>query len=546
MNRNKTFLLTAILIMLLTGECPGQQWYWIGFTDKAGSPWSTSRPEEFLSDRSIQRRLKQGIAVDETDLPVNPQYVDSIVRTGVQVVHCSKWLNGITVFTENEQLPDYWRSISFVREAGLTKHSRPGTKSARNKLESRLETTSPDTSLYGPSVYQISQMKGHYLHQNQLKGEGKVIAVLDAGFYDAPFMTSLAPLFVSNRILGTRDFVDPDSDIYSEHEHGMMVLSVMGGYQPGYLVGTAPEASFWLIRTEDERSEFLIEEDNWVAGAEFADSVGADIINSSLGYYEFDDPSMNHIYADMDGATTRVTRGAEMASAKGMLVFSSAGNEALNPWKSIIAPADGPNVIAVGAVDRNRVYAPFSSVGMVSDDRVKPNLTAMGRGTVLQTSFGSVATSNGTSFSSPLLAGIAACLWQNHPDARAHDIFRALMYSGDQFNQPDALLGYGIPNLHLADMLLQHPDPAAGNSDKKWLIFPNPFREELTLFNPVETPEEIEAEILTLSGRIVYRYQNRFKGYHKIREVASLPPGLYLLRIRWNSLSEVHKLTKIR
>lgn len=546
MNIRKICFVIILLITVFSNESPGQQWYWIGFTDKAGTPYSTSRPEEFLSDRSIQRRLKQGIAVDETDLPVNPQYVDSIVRTGVQVVHRSKWLNGITVRTDNEQLAGYWMSISFVREAELTKHSRPGTKSAVSKLESHLETTTPDTSLYGPSVYQISQVKGHYLHQKQRKGEGKVVAVLDAGFYDAPFMTSLAPLFVSNRILGTKDFVDPESDIYKEHPHGMMVLSVMGGYQPGYLVGTAPEASFWLIRTEDDRSEFLIEEDNWVAGAEFADSVGADIINSSLGYYEFDDPAMNHTHADMDGATTRVTRGAEMAASKGMLVFSSAGNEALNPWRSIIAPADGPNVIAVGAVDRNRVYAPFSSVGMVSGDRVKPNLSAMGRSTVLQTSFGSIATSNGTSFSSPLLAGIAASLWQNHPDASAQEIFRALMYSGHQFNRPDELLGYGIPDLHLADMLLQHPDPVSGTPDKRWLIFPNPFREELTLFNPVETPEEIDAELLTLNGRVVYRYQDRFRGYHKIREMATLPPGLYLLRIRWNGLTEVHKISKTR
>lgn len=546
MNIRKTCLLLFILILGLPGESPGQQWYWIGFTDKAGSPWSTGRPEEFLSDRSIQRRLKQGIAVDETDLPVNPHYVDSIVRTGAEVVHRSKWLNGITVRITNEQLAAYWRSISFVRETELTKHSRKGTKSAVNKLESHLENTMPDTTLYGPSVIQISQLNGHYLHQKQLKGEGKVIAVLDAGFYDAPFMTSLAPLFTSNRILGTRDFVDPASDVYKEHPHGMMVLSVMGGYQPGYLVGTAPEASYWLIRTEDDRSEFLIEEDNWVAGAEFADSVGADIINSSLGYYEFDDPLMNHTQADMDGATTRVTRGAEMAARKGMLVFSSAGNEALTSWRSIIAPADGPNVIAVGAVDRNGNHAPFSSVGMVSGDRVKPNLSAMGRSTVLQTSFGSIATSNGTSFSSPVLAGIAACLWQNHPDAGAQEIFRALMYSGHQFNRPDALLGYGIPDLHLADRLLQHPHPVPGTSDKKWLLFPNPFREELTLFNPSETPQEIDAEVLTLNGRVVYRYRNKFRGYHKIREMASLPPGLYLLRIRWNGLTEVQKITKTR
>ena len=357
-----------------------------------------------------------------------------------------------------------------------------------------------DTSLYGTSVHQVSQLNGHYFHQKGIKGQGMVIAVLDAGFYNADKLPSLSNLYETGKILGTRDFVNPSSDFYTEHWHGMMVLSTMGGYLPGELIGTAPEASYWLLRTEDAASEYLIEEDNWVAGAEFADSVGADIINSSLGYYEFDDSTMNHTYADMDGKTTRVTRGANMASSKGMLVFSSAGNEARNNWRKIIAPADGDHVIAVGAVDRNRNYASFSSVGPAADGAIKPDLAAMGSGTAVQGIIWDIVARSGTSFASPVLAGMAACLWQANPTVTAKEMARIMMLTGHQAIKPDTLLGYGIPDMQLADLILNQFNVPVAESSKNWKVFPNPFQSTLTIFSDSGFIGEVDIELSTLSG----------------------------------------------
>lgn len=371
-----------------------------------------------------------------------------------------------------------------------------------------------------------------------------LIAVLDAGFYKANLMPALSHLYVSGRIAGIRDFVNPGSDVYLEHEHGTMVLSTMAGLIPGQLVGTAPAASYLMIRTEDASSEYRIEEFNWIAGAEYADSIGADIINSSLGYSDFDDPSMNYRYSDMDGMTTRVTRGANMAADRGILVFSSAGNEGLTEWKHIVAPADGTEVIAVGAVDSERKYATFSSMGPGAGGLVKPDLAAMGRGTAVQSSFGSVVPRSGTSFASPVMAGMAACLWQANPDVPAAEIRRIMQIAGHQHNKPDHLLGYGIPDMHLAHMILNQfnvPDDPAANS---WTLFPNPFSDRITLIPETAINRKTDFEVFTLSGQLMERFSEYTGSYTRTFRLAHLTPGVYLIRISTENTSEVHKLVK--
>jgi serine protease AprX len=533
-----------ILFCWISDVSNAQSWFWVGFTDKAGTQFSITKPEEFLSERAIQRRIQQNIPIDETDLPVSKIYIDSIINTGANLAHTSKWLNGITIKADNDSLAEIWREFEFVTVVQLTKPYRTALKKAINKFGEISNEIFIDTTLYGASVHQVSQLNGQYFHQKGIKGQGMVIAVLDAGFYDADKLPSLNHLFSTSRILGSRDFVLPDSDIYKEHSHGMMVLSTMGGYLPGELIGTAPEASFWLIRTEDVASEYLIEEDNWVAGAEFADSVGADIINSSLGYYEFDDSAMNHTYADMDGKTTRVTRGANMAASKGMLVFSSAGNEARNDWRKIIAPADGDHVIAVGAVDRNRNYASFSSVGPAADGALKPDLVAMGSGTAVQGILWDIVARNGTSFASPVLAGMAACLWQANPAVSAYEIARVMMLTGHQAIKPDTLLGYGIPDMQLADMILNQFNTPVTESHKSWKVFPNPFQSVLTIFSNSGFKGEVDLEVNSLAGVSIFKRRIYSDGYIRTTQFSHLPAGIYLFNISGDTFFETHSILK--
>ncbi len=289
----------------------------------------------------------------------------------------------------------------------------------------------------------------------------------------------------------------------------MSVLSCMGGNVSGKLIGTAPKASYWLLRSEDVSSEFLIEEDNWVAAAEFADSVGADIINSSLGYSQFDDPRMNHTFAEMNGKTTRITRGANVAASRGMLVFSSAGNERnkTSGWRQIVAPSDADLVIGVGAVNRDSIPASFTSLGPASNGNVKPNVAGLGWNTYLQQSSGSFGFSSGTSFSSPIVAGMAASLWQAVPNASATDVKQAIEQSAHLYNNPDSLLGFGIPDFKKAFLLLTKMNVSNLETQNNWTFYPNPVGEFLVLRQNNENDwSEIYIDIYSIEGRLLQKW----------------------------------------
>ncbi|WP_340114958.1 S8 family serine peptidase [Maribellus mangrovi] len=536
------------LAVLLTLSVKAQNYYWIGFTDKNGIEYSLSSPEDYLSQRAIQRRDKQGIPIDSLDLPVNRVYIDSILKTAdVELVHASKWLNGITVKSrinlEEIQFPE----LSFVREVQLTKPNLI-TKSAHSKFEKETisDITPIDTSVYGSSVNQVGMLEGQFLHNNGYRGEGLQIAVLDAGFYKADEFAAFDSLWAGYQILGTYDFVDPESDIYTEHYHGMSVLSTMGGNIPGQLIGTAPHAKYWLLRSEDAATEYMIEEDNWAAAAEFADSVGVDIINSSLGYYEFDDSAMNHTYGDMDGHTTRVTQAANIAASKGILVFASAGNERNDPWFRIIAPSDGDKVIGVGAVDKDLYPASFTSAGPASDGEIKPNVSAMGVRATAQLASGSIGPISGTSFSSPILAGMTACLWQRYPDKTAVEIKVALQKSGNQYFSPDSLLGYGIPNMSTASAIL---DPLAAELHERndsWRVYPNPMTDRLTIQASSLGQGKVKLHLITMDGTVLKAWEKPIKKQIQLTDLPGLSAGIYYLKIETGSFSETVKLRKIK
>jgi len=538
-------LVSLLSAMVLPAQNAAPDTYWVQLKDKKGTPYLISQPEAFLSQRAIDRRKRQHIFVDETDLPVSPVYLDSLKKRGLEIVHTSKWLNGATVRTADTVLIRKIANLPFVDSVQLTKPAKI-LKSAINKFSEEEANTEYNPAKYGNAISQLTQLNGQYLHDQGFRGKGIQIAVLDAGFLNANTIVAFDSLRNSGRILGTRDFVDPKTDIYKQNYHGMSVLSCMAGNVPGSLIGTAPDASFYLIRSEDATTEYLVEEDNWVAAAEFADSLGVDIINSSLGYYEFDDRNMNHTYADMNGKKTRVTQGANMAFQKGILVFSSAGNEGNKAWKHIIAPSDGENVIGVAAVDKNGTRASFSSVGPAFGGAVKPNVAAMGSGTTMAVSNGSIGYASGTSFSSPVLAGMGACLLQANRYATTKQLKLAIEQSAHQYNRPDSLLGYGIPDFEKADKYLKVNSASYSNWKSSWVIAPNPFSDFLFIrnLNPIIS-ENYQISIFNLQG--ICLWQSSFKSEVTIllKNLGNLPRGFLILSIRSGEQEDRIKLVKV-
>lgn len=545
---SKFYIAFAVFTMFLSFHSKAQDYYWVAFTDKNNTEYSLSVPEDYLSERAIQRRDRQNIAIDSLDLPVNSNYISEVLNLGVDFIHSSKWLNGITVKVDIDSFETKVLQLPFVKEVQRTKTG--ATKSAVNKFNEWESTDYEpiDSALYGPSVYQTGIMNGQFLHNQNYKGQGMQIAVLDGGFLNADKYPAFYTLWANDQILGTKDFVDPSVDFFSTHYHGMSVLSCMGGTVQGELVGTATKAFYWLIRSEDVDTEYLIEEDNWVAAAEYADSVGADVINSSLGYYEFDDPAMNHTYADMDGHTTRVAQGANIAVSRGILVFNSAGNEGNKNWKYIISPADGDSVFAVGAVNKDSIPAYFTSYGPASDGDIKPNGTAIGWNTYLQSSNGLLGYSNGTSFSSPVMAGMGACLWQSVPEARVWEVREAIEKSAHLYANPDSLMGYGIPDFKLAWKYLDEiVSVRTKANEKKWLVFPNPA-ENYVILERITGNQigKVEIDVYTVDGKLLKKWEKPGANQIVLNEIQTLPAGLLILKISSGNESEIAKLSKYR
>ena len=528
--------------------------YFVEFTDRNNSPYSISNPSAYLSQQAINRRLLQGIAIQQNDLPVNPDYVDSVISKGATVFTRSKWFNGVTIEADMPTLQAVL-ALPFVQQSvPVNRHSPGGTGQtiAQNKfflpLDSHVnEMPRTQTFNYGASFTQIHIMNGDYLHNAGFHGEGKVIALLDAGFYHADVLPAFDSLNANNQILGTWDFVVNEASVYEDYSHGMSVLSTIGGNIPGDLVGTAPKANFWLLRTEEAASEYIIEEYNWDAGAEFADSAGADIISSSLGYTTFDDPTEDHTYADMNGHTTPSSRAANIAFSKGMLVIVSAGNSGGGGWQYISSPADADSAMAIGAVNGSGIYASFSSTGPSSDGDIKPNVAAVGQGTIIEYSNGSTGGGSGTSFSCPVLAGSAACLWQAYPSLSNKAIFNAIQQSASQHLNPDSLLGYGIPDFMMADLILGGIDHFLAAGYDPVSVFPNPFVQDITIKFYSEKRQPVSVKIFDVLGKKVV--EKNFEAVDKtinsiILPLQELQKGIYFMEVKTNGTRTVRKIIK--
>lgn len=519
--------------------------YWLYFTDKSDVQEMLNNPSSFLSEKAIERRRLQGIAITESDLPVSPKYLEEIAHYELEIVTISRWLNAVAVRADKSLIPAL-EELSFVTKISSVRKMQNVTGTIVLPNNSLPELALGDESYYGLGFNQIEMVKGDLLHDMGYKGEGIEIAVLDAGFQDANNHPGFASLFANGQVLGTRDFVDPDVEEvqYNQSSHGTSVLSVMAANDPGVMVGTAPEASYWLFRTEDSASETLVEEDYWLAAAEYADQVGVDIINSSLGYTVFDEGTGDHTYADMDGDTNLITIAADMAASKGILVVNSVGNLGNADWYYMAAPADGDSVLAVGSVDAFRVSSSFSSHGPTVDFRVKPNVSAQGQGTAVANVGGTYLNSNGTSFSAPLIAGMAACMWQylreTDPGFSNMEMIAMMESRSSLYPFADADLGYGIPNFQ--NMLW--PLDIAETSDVLGVeVYPNPFtdRIQIKVKEYSETPYRYRLwnalGVNVLEGVIS-------SGEKNILENKELASGIYFLELKFEGKKQVIKLIR--
>jgi serine protease AprX len=531
----------------------GPDRYWIEFTDKVNTPYSISQPLEFLSQRALDRRTLHDVPVTLQDIPPNDTYIDSILNSGVSRVICaSRWMNGMMLFSTDSAFVDTLSNFSFVSQVKALNANAKGP-SKIEKFEDNLtkcdDLTTYYDDYYGLSYLQTHMLNGHWLHDDGYSGEGMQIAVIDAGFTNAHEIEAHKVLFDEKRVLGEKDVIDNGSWVFANSSHGTYVLSTMAANVPGTMVGTAPNASYYLLRTEDASREYMMEEYAWLCAAEYADSAGVDVINSSLGYTQFDDATQNHVYADLDGNTTIVTRAADIAASKGMICVVSAGNSGQSPWYYLSAPSDADSVLAIGAVDSFSVSAAFSSHGPAADGRVKPDVSTMGmRAYVAAPNDGFYFAGNGTSFASPIAAGLVACLWQAHPDRTNMEIIEAVRKSGSIYSAPDTDLGYGIPDFYLAHLMLLG-EPETSTEDRFLRAYPNPIEDRIRLLFYATSDENALIEVYDPTGRLIYDAlsavsENQYCDIRIETDVLDWAQGTYTIRITTSSGSYTQRMVK--
>ena len=419
--------------------------YRLTLKDKKGTTYSLAHPEAFLSAKALQRRNKQHITVDSTDLPVSARYLERIKTEKGEVIGQSKWNNTVLVKVIDSTSLKHLTALPFVVKATkvFTTPDSIATLTPDSVEKDTIATKAPRTSRYGKGQKQIAMLSGEKLHEAGFQGQGMTIAIVDGGYMNVDKIGYLKGV----NIAGLKDFVYPyDANLYHLLDHGTMVLSCMAANTDSLLVGTAPRATYLLLRSEDGRTENLVEEDYWAQAVEYADSIGADIVNSSLGYNKFDDPKASHLYREQDGKTALISRTASMIAPKGMILVNSAGNSGAGTWKRIGFPGDARDVLTVAALSADSINATFSSVGPTYDGRVKPDVAARGVAAALIDGRGIITKANGTSFATPITCGMVACLWQALPQKTASQIMDLVRRSADRHDHPDNIYGYGIPN----------------------------------------------------------------------------------------------------
>ena len=525
----RKILLTVLLVLSLSAAA--QQDAWVYFNSKPDAGFYLANPLEMLSQRALDRRTSQNIPLDALDVPVHQPYFDAVENAaGITVMAKSKWLNAVHVRGSHQEIAalgslPFVQTVDFANDALDAGRSAPGLKNMEGLVDFP----------YGNSANQIQMLNGHLLHQQDYTGQGKIIAVLDAGFPGVDVAAPFARLRDNNLILGGYNFVDRTTDFYTRSSHGTIVLSSMGGYVEGQLVGTAPDAGYYLFISEDTNSENPVEESLWVEAAEHADSLGVDIINSSLGYFGYDDPGYSYSFEDMNAEKGFASRGADIAFSRGILVVASAGNSGNSENPNIGVPADAVNVLTIGAVSPTGTHASFSSVGPTADGRIKPDIVAQGQAVVVAGPSGNITTINGTSLSGPIIAGMAASLWQAVPNLTNAQLREAIVQSAHLYETPNFQMGHGIPNFQeaLEIALLSTNDYHAEQS----VLYPNPFSEWITLSQV--TPDTV-VTLFDASGR---RLLSSLPGQPSLQTIG-LGAGIFFYRIEGGGKSVAGKLVK--
>lgn len=509
----KNILLIAILLSLNL-QAQNSNEFRVYLKDKGSSHELLNSPERFLSQEAINRRNLQGISIKANDLPIAPEYKKSLKDLGAQLMAHSKWLNYIYLSHDE---PELIKALPFVERIEFPKNH-------HSQLSS---VASGDTLDYGFARGQIEMLNGHHLHEAGYTGTGINIAVIDAGFQGFYAGHAFDSLVMSQRLIGTHNFITNDTNVFgSQGSHGTSVLSTMAAYIKDTIIGAAPHANYWLFTTENIGHEMPIEMDHWVMAAEFADSVGVHVINSSLTYRTFDNPQDDYSYNDMDGNTTVITKAADLAASKGILVVVGAGNEGDTPQPHIGAPADGDSVLAVGAVSWQRNYALFSSRGPSADGRVKPDVVAQGSPTALIDGSGNFNASFGTSFASPLIAGLAACLVEAYPSKHSEEIADYIRQSGHLYLNPNDSLGYGIPDFQMA-LGLATPEFLA--QELEFDVYPNPVKDHIIINSRNQKNWKAQVKVYDFNGRCI-KNQN-VDSYDAFRLNLNLSPGSYVIQL---------------
>jgi serine protease AprX len=512
----------------------------VKFNDKPNQQHYYDNPLEMLTQKAIDRRVKYNIPFNIQDVPVEPSYVTQVQNLGVTPIAVSKWFNGVFAWltesqvSQMEGLPFVMEVESFVQN-GVPKNIVPvGDKFAGEDMG----TIGPDGTFdfnYGITEEQVKQLKLDYLHNLGFTGEGISIAIMDNGFPGVNTASGFGYIRNNNQIKGGYNFIENNENIYDRGTHGTMVLSTIGGYLENQYVGTAIDADFYLFITENTDHELPDEEVHWISAAERADYLGVDVINTSLGYNEFDDSRYNYTYDDMDGQTAFITRGAQIAAEKGMMVVNSAGNSGNSDWHYITAPADGVDVFTIGAVDQWGIPAGFSSYGPSADGRIKPDVSARGRDAAIIRASGNLDYANGTSFSSPIMAGAMACFIQAHPDEHPASMRQIVRQTASHFNNPTNQLGYGIPNFEVAhNSMMSVVDVSSQNSVS---IYPNPTSSILN----IQSDKEISGlQLISVEGKLIRKYGNQTQ-----LNMEELPKGVYILKVQLkNGQTEIKKVVK--
>lgn len=516
---------------------------WVYFKDKPSENTFISSPLTMLSQRALDRRTRYSISLDYIDVPIETSYMNQVKAiTGITVKAKSKWLNALHVQgtqTDIESLLSlsYVNSIEYANKSLNTSNK----KSVQQKISQKRNKLAIVFDFnYGNGSNQIQMLNGDLLHENGFSGHGMQIAVIDAGFPNVDNFVAFQRIRENNQILGGYDFVNRSENFYTGHYHGMAVLSTIAGYIDNLFVGTAPDAEFYLFITEDYLKEVPLEESLWVEAAEKADSLGVDVINTSLGYSSFfDNVNHNYTYSDMDGKTAFISRGAEIAFSRGMILVNSAGNEGNDPWHYINAPADALSVLSIGAVNSDGIIAGFSSFGPTSDNRVKPDVSAQGAGVYIINSVGNVATSNGTSFSSPVITGVITCLWQAFPDKSNDEIIQLVKKSAHLYENPTDQEGYGIPNFETVyDLLLAEENE---NEVSEISFGPNPTNGGMNFKFPPGV-NEIKISIFSVLGKIVF--ETLIEKSNPTANISYLAKGLYMLQMEYGNKVKTIKMLK--